>query len=141
MTNYMTRFASTLVAASVFLVPVTPAMAHHRDYDRGYENDDRGYGYGYGYNQDRYYANQDYDRRYDNQRDYNERYNNQRSRYYRSNRCNSGTTGLVLGAIAGGLLGREVVGRHGDRTAGAIIGAGAGALGGRAIDRSGGRGC
>ena len=136
MTNLMTRFASTLVAASVFLVPVTPAMAHHH-YDRGYENGDRGYGY----NQDRYYANQDYDRRYDNQRDYSERYNNQRDRYYCSNRRSSGTTGLVLGAIAGGLLGREVVGRHGDRTAGAIIGAGAGALGGRAIDRSGGRGC
>lgn len=130
MTNLMTRFASTLVAASVFLVPVTPAMAHHRDYDRGY-----------GYNQDRYYANQDYDRRYDNQRDYSERYNNQRDRYYCNNRRSSGATGLVLGAIAGGLLGREVVGRHGDRTAGAIIGAGAGALGGRAIDRSGGRGC
>ena len=51
-------------------------MAHHHDYDRSYENDDRGYGYGY--NQDRYYANQDYDRRYDNQRDYNRRDYNQR---------------------------------------------------------------
>lgn len=131
MTKFMTRLASTLVAASVVLVPVTPALArsHH---DRGYQNYDRGYGY----NQGRYYANQDYDRRY-----YDQRYDNERNRHYRNRRCSSGTTGLVLGAIAGGLLGREVVGRRGDRTAGAIIGAGAGALGGRAIDRSGGRGC
>ena len=54
--------------------------------------------------------------------------------------CHSGTTGALVGAIVGGLLGREI-GRGGyyDRpsTTGLIIGAGAGALAGRAVGRSG----
>ncbi len=125
MTNFMTRFASTFVAASIVLVPVAPAMARHHSYDRGYN-----------YDQSRYYEDQNYDPRYDDQRNYQKR-----SRYHRGDRCTKGTGGLIIGAIAGGLLGREVVGRRGDRTAGAIIGAGAGALAGRAIDKSGGRRC
>jgi uncharacterized protein YcfJ len=44
---------------------------------------------------------------------------------------------LVIGAVGGGLLGREVVGRRGDRTAGTIVGAGAGALAGRALQKAG----
>jgi uncharacterized protein YcfJ len=44
---------------------------------------------------------------------------------------------LVIGAVVGGLLGREVVGRRGDRTAGTIVGAGAGALAGRALQKAG----
>ena len=48
---------------------------------------------------------------------------------------NSGTTGTVIGAVAGGLLGHEVAGRN-SRTEGAIIGAAVGALAGRAIDKS-----
>lgn len=51
---------------------------------------------------------------------------------YRCKRDN-GTGGLVIGAIAGGLLGNEVAR---DKTAGTIIGGGVGALAGRAIDRS-----
>jgi hypothetical protein len=53
--------------------------------------------------------------------------------YYRDR--DDGTTGLLIGAAAGGLLGREVAGPRGDRTAGLIIGAAAGALLGRAVDR------
>ena len=63
-------------------------------------------------------------------------------RGFRGRRCGSGTTGTIVGAIAGGLLGNEV-GRNsggyygrGDGTAGAIIGGGIGALAGRAIGRS-----
>jgi uncharacterized protein YcfJ len=41
----------------------------------------------------------------------------------------------VLGAIAGGLLGRTIDTR-GDRTLGTVLGAGAGALAGRAVERS-----
>ena len=48
--------------------------------------------------------------------------------------------GLIIGAVAGGLLGRSIVGYRGDRTAGAIVGAGVGALAGRAIDKSDDRG-
>lgn len=55
----------------------------------------------------------------------------------RGYRCrkSGGTTGLLLGGVAGALLGRAVDTR-GDRAPGTIIGAGAGALAGRAIDRN-----
>ncbi|WP_425288461.1 glycine zipper 2TM domain-containing protein [Sphingomonas gellani] len=45
-----------------------------------------------------------------------------------------GTTGLVVGGVAGALLGRTIDTR-GDRTIGTLGGAAAGALAGRAIDR------
>jgi outer membrane lipoprotein SlyB len=45
-----------------------------------------------------------------------------------------GTTGLVVGGVAGALLGRTIDTR-GDRTVGTLGGAAAGALAGRAIDR------
>ena len=48
----------------------------------------------------------------------------------------NGTTGLLIGAGVGALVGHEVAGRGGDRTLGAIIGGAAGALLGRSIDRS-----
>lgn len=60
-------------------------------------------------------------------------------RGYRDHRarqkCKDGDGGLLVGAIAGGLLGRTIDTR-GDRTLGTLLGAGAGALAGRAIDRS-----
>lgn len=55
------------------------------------------------------------------------------NRYYC--RRSNGTTGLLIGAAGGALLGREVAGRYGDRTLGAILGAAGGAILGRAIDR------
>lgn len=54
-------------------------------------------------------------------------------RYYC--RKDNGTTGLLIGAAVGGVIGHEVAG-YGDRTLGAILGAAGGALLGRAIDRS-----
>ncbi|GGB29379.1 hypothetical protein GCM10011380_18620 [Sphingomonas metalli] len=48
--------------------------------------------------------------------------------------CKKGNTGLLVGAIAGGLLGRTIDTR-GDRTMGTLLGAGAGALAGRAVER------
>jgi len=48
----------------------------------------------------------------------------------------NGTTGLLVGAGVGALLGHEVAGSGGDRTLGAILGGAAGALLGRTIDRS-----
>jgi hypothetical protein len=57
-------------------------------------------------------------------------------RYYckRSN----GTTGLVIGAVGGALVGRAIDTR-GDRTLGTLLGAAGGALLGREIERSGSR--
>lgn len=46
----------------------------------------------------------------------------------------NGTTGLVIGAAVGALVGREIDGGR-DRTAGTILGAAGGALLGREIDR------
>ncbi len=53
-------------------------------------------------------------------------------RYYC--RRDNGTTGLIIGAAVGGLLGNQIAG-SGDRTLGTIIGAAGGGLLGRAIDR------
>lgn len=53
-------------------------------------------------------------------------------RYYC--RRSNGTTGLVIGAAVGALIGNQVAGR-GDKTLGTIVGAVGGGLLGRAIDR------
>ena len=47
----------------------------------------------------------------------------------------NGTTGLVVGGVAGALVGRTVDTR-GDRSIGTLLGAAAGAVAGREIDRS-----
>jgi len=123
--------ATTTMAIAVSGLAATPASAqryydrgdgyaYDRAYSDGYNRDD---GYRRGYRDDRrgYYDNGYNDRRY---------YNNTR------NRCRSGDSGTIIGAIAGGLLGNVVAGR-GDRTLGTVLGAGGGALAGRAIDRDG----
>jgi outer membrane lipoprotein SlyB len=46
-----------------------------------------------------------------------------------------GTTGLIVGGLAGGVLG-NIIAPGGSKTLGTILGAGAGALAGRAIDRN-----
>lgn len=53
---------------------------------------------------------------------------------YRCRRSN-GTTGLIVGAAGGALIGRAIDTR-GERATGTILGAAAGALVGREIDRS-----
>ena len=50
-------------------------------------------------------------------------------------RRSNGTTGLIIGAAGGALVGRAVD-THGERATGTILGAAAGALLGRHIDRS-----
>jgi uncharacterized protein YcfJ len=52
-------------------------------------------------------------------------------------RCkrSNGTTGLLVGAAGGALVGRAID-THGERATGTIIGAAAGALLGRSIDRN-----
>jgi Ni/Co efflux regulator RcnB len=104
---------------------------HQRDYTQGDAGRDygrydrRGY-YGNGYADRGYYADTGYHQGYDARAQYRVR-------------CHSdGSTGTIIGAIAGGLLGHGIAGR-GDRTLGAILGGGAGAFAGRAIERSGNR--
>jgi hypothetical protein len=57
-------------------------------------------------------------------------------RYYC--RRSNGTTGLLIGGVAGALIGRTIDTR-GDRTPGTVLGAVGGALIGREIDRSSSR--
>jgi hypothetical protein len=58
-----------------------------------------------------------------------------RRAYRGRTRCDRGSAGTILGAIAGGLLGNAAIGRHGNHAAGTLAGAGAGALIGNAADR------
>lgn len=51
-----------------------------------------------------------------------------------------GTTGLVVGGVAGALVGRTIDTR-GDRTVGTLLGAAAGAVAGREIERGGKKRC
>jgi len=53
---------------------------------------------------------------------------------YRCKRSN-GTTGLIVGAAGGALVGRAID-THGERATGPILGAAAGAIIGRSIDRT-----
>lgn len=105
----------------------TRPEARWRHYD--YNRPDPEYG---GYNADRYYRE---DSRYRERRlSRSDRiYRGQDGRYYC--RHSDGTTGLVIGAIAGGVLG-NMIAPGGSETLGTILGAGAGALAGRAIDRN-----
>lgn len=51
-----------------------------------------------------------------------------------------GTTGTIVGGVAGALVGRTID-TGGDRTAGTVIGALGGAVAGRAIERGGKKHC
>ncbi|MEP9400687.1 glycine zipper 2TM domain-containing protein [Sphingomonas silueang] len=85
-----------------------------------------------GYDAARYYRD---DRRYRERRlATNDRvYVGQDGRYYC--RRNDGTTGLIVGGIAGGVLGSAIA-PGGSGLLGALIGGAAGAAGGQAIDRN-----
>jgi uncharacterized protein YcfJ len=115
MFNKLILSAAVAGTALTALPAAAQAQSRHGYYD--------GYTYQQSYRGDRYAQ-----RRYDRYDRYDRRYRNHYAR-----RC-SGTTGTIIGAIAGGLLGRAIDGGR-DRAAGTIIGAGAGALAGRAIDR------
>lgn len=108
-------------------------------YDRGaytqygaydYNNPDPRYN---GYYADRYYRQ---DRRYrERQLSSNDRvYRGQDGRYYC--RRSDGTTGLIVGGIAGAALG-NVIAPGNSEVLGTILGAVGGAIAGQAIDRSG----
>jgi Ni/Co efflux regulator RcnB len=148
--------AATLVTA---MAPVTAmAQDRYRSDGEGYSQPDEHGGWsrdrgdehgnwrdhqGYDRQHDRYaergFRGEQVGYRYDNRRGYYERAGYDGSYYnrpiYRYRCQGNGTTGTIVGAIAGGLLGNGLAG-HGDRTLGVLLGGGAGALAGRAIDRS-----
>ena len=111
--------ATALTSVPAFGDPPPWAPAHGRRAHERYEDRDRGYDSGY-------------------QRQYNHTDNGiaywrgDDGRYYC--RRSNGTTGLLVGAALGALLGRSVD-RYGDRSTGTILGAAAGALLGREVER------
>ena len=106
-----TILAATLAAIAL---PAAPALADHghwrgdRDNGREYQRTDNGIRYWQG----------------DDGRNYCRKPN--------------GTTGLLIGGVAGALIGRSID-THGDRALGTILGAAGGALLGREVERSGAR--
>lgn len=114
------KITSMILAAVIAITPTVASAQYYGGQHYGSRYDQRYDNRGYGYRNDRY-------NRHD-RRAYRDYYRNDR-------RCRSGSTGTVIGAIAGGLLGRTVDTR-GDRTAGTVVGGLGGALAGRAIDRN-----
>ena len=110
-----TRISLAAAALAMSVTAIAPSAAEARHYNdraaRGYVQRDGYYQGGY------------------------DRYRSPRNSYRAQQRCDDGDGGTIIGAIAGGLLGRTVDTR-GDRLLGTVLGAGAGALAGRAIDRS-----
>jgi Glycine zipper 2TM domain len=102
----------------------------YRQYD--YDRPDPAYG---GYDAGRYYRDDPQYRELGMDR--NDRvYRGNDGRYYC--RRNDGTTGLILGAIAGGVLG-NVIAPGDSKTLGTVLGAAGGAVIGRSIGRNGAR--
>ncbi len=66
---------------------------------------------------------------------YSQGYYRGRDDYRARQRCKDGGTGTIVGAIAGGLLGRTIDTR-GDRTLGTVLGGVGGAVAGNAIEKS-----
>lgn len=129
-------FAAALSAVVVVPVVVPVAVAaqqderwRDRDRDRNWERDRDGRWEGdrEGWRADRAYRKGNYGERKLSRND--QIYRGQDGRYYCKR--NNGTTGLVVGAIGGGVLGNVL----GGGTLGTIIGAGAGGLLGREVDR------
>ncbi|MEO6040536.1 MAG: glycine zipper 2TM domain-containing protein [Croceibacterium sp.] len=122
MTKLFKSAALALAASSVILTAV-PAEARH--YSRaGYSQYDR-YGYG-GYSNG--YSNNGYSAEPVSSN--SSVWQGRDGSYYCQKK--DGTTGLIIGAAAGALLGRAVD-RGGDRTLGTVIGAAAGALLGKRV--------
>lgn len=101
--------------------------AQYGRYD--YDRPDPQYGY---YDASRYYR-QDARYRPYTMRDGDRVYRGEDGRYYC--RRSDGTTGLVVGGVAGAALG-SVIAPRGSKTLGAILGAAGGAAAGAAVERS-----
>ena len=142
------KAVSALLVAGMVALPYTPALAkddqgrgRNRDRDRyeerwdngRYDRYDRADGDNRGYwDAARYYRNDE--RRYRPRRlNQNDRiYRGSDNRYYCEH--DDGTTGLIVGAMAGGVLG-NIIAPGSWKTVGTILGAGGGALIGRKVDR------
>jgi uncharacterized protein YcfJ len=113
-----------LASATTAMVPsAASAQRYYNRYEQVRGGDD------WRYEQRPRYVCED-DRRWNDRR-----YRDERGYERRAQGCSRGTTSALVGALAGGLLGRTIDSR-GDRTLGTILGGGAGALAGHAIEKS-----
>ena len=122
--------AATIAATALAGCSSYGTDSRYRGYTRyDYNRVDPAYG---GYYADRYYV--------DGPR-YRERRLSSRDRVYRGEngqyycRRNDGTTGLIVGGAAGGILGNVIDGGR-SRILGTLLGGAAGALAGRAVDQN-----
>lgn len=151
----MRKFILGAALAAMAIPAVTPVLADPPP-GRGWRghDDDRGPGNGRGHDRGRGHddgRNYDWNRpdpryggydasRYYRPGNYAERRLGRNDRIYRGGdgryycRRSDGTTGLIVGALAGGLLGNALDGGR-SSTLGTLLGAGGGALLGRSIDR------
>ena len=105
--------ASCALAAAAMLAPVAASAQ--------YAAPPTYYAQGYGRESDRdFYARRGYGRDRSPPRQAESRQADYRER--RLGRCGRGDAGMILGAIAGGLLGNAPVSRHGNRAAGPLAG-------------------
>jgi uncharacterized protein YcfJ len=121
------------IAALAAIAPVAASAQYHSGQHYGQRYDQRYEFRGYDRAGNPVYSYRD--QRYNRDNRYDYRDNRHRDRRWDDRRCRDGSTGTIVGAIAGGLLGRTVDTR-GDRTAGTVVGGVGGALAGRAIDRN-----
>ncbi|MEZ0244803.1 MAG: glycine zipper 2TM domain-containing protein [Sphingomonas sp.] len=127
-----TLIGLTALAVAIPTMAATPASAQrHRSYqdDSRYERDYRD-----GRRQDR----RSYSRDYDRSGYYTGRSWRDNRGQYRCRRSD-GSTGLLIGAVGGALVGRTIDTR-GDRTAGTLLGAVVGGLIGSSIEKDNNRG-
>ena len=130
-----TRFDRELSTYRAEVDAYRSARANYRG--NGYNNNGGGTAYNNGYDDD---ANYDASRYYRDGTRYPERtlasedkvYRGTDGRYYCKR--NDGTTGLIVGALGGGILGNVIDGGR-SRTVGTILGALAGGVAGRAVER------
>lgn len=135
----MRKMMLAMAGLALTAAPALPAVAQdwhgdhgHHDYhsDRGRHDYHGGYG---GYDAAAHY--------HGNHGHYAERRLGPNDRIYRGRdgryycRRSNGTTGLIVGGLAGGALG-NVIASGGSKTLGTLLGAGGGALLGRSIDRN-----
>jgi hypothetical protein len=143
----MRKLILGVALAAMALPAVTPALADP-PHDRGHDN--RGHGNDHG-NRGNDGRNYDWNRpdpryggydasRYYRAGNYQERRLGRNDRVYRGGdgryycRRSDGTTGLIVGAIAGGVLGNALSGGR-SGALGTLLGAGGGALLGQSIDK------
>lgn len=142
----MNKYLLAPLAAATMLAggcASTYGAGGYADADYGYYDRTAYQEYGsYDYNRpDPRYGRYEAERYYRDDRRYRERRLSQNDRVYRGNddryycRRSDGTTGLIVGAAAGGLLGNAIA-RGESNTLGTILGAVAGGAAGRAIDRN-----